>query len=311
MTVLSISIILIIITIIIINGYILSNLLKQKKQTLKDIQEQNKQISEYNKELARLRQELTENQIANSEICKKIDDNKSNLNDVQADIIKLQNAQKEAIDELNIKQKELENYDNNIAVIKDAKRAAEVELTTLKDTLTATRRRILLEQQETVNIEDFKLKLLQEDIDDIKVLENLKKQLNHKEIISKLIWSTFFQKEANALYARAANRAELPINVDSCGVYKITNLITQEVYIGQSKTIQKRWIAHIKCGLGIDTPATVKLYKNMQEYGIWNFSFEILNVCTADKLNELEKYWINAYQSDKIGLNMTIGGAKK
>ena len=30
----------------------------------------------------------------------------------------------------------------------------------------------------------------------------------------------------------------------SCGIYKITNLINNKVYIGQSQNIEHRWIAH-------------------------------------------------------------------
>lgn len=62
----------------------------------------------------------------------------------------------------------------------------------------------------------------------------------------------------------------------SCGIYKITNLVTEEIYIGQSVNISDRFKSHIKCGLGIDAPSTNKLYNNMQQYGVWNFTFEVL-----------------------------------
>ena len=41
----------------------------------------------------------------------------------------------------------------------------------------------------------------------------------------------------------------------------------------------------------------------MQEYGIWNFSFEILEECPRDQLNEKEKYYIELYQTKKFGYN--------
>ena len=47
----------------------------------------------------------------------------------------------------------------------------------------------------------------------------------------------------------------------------------------------------------------------MQEYGIQNFSFEVLQTCTRDKLNEKERFWIDMYESNKVGLN-TQGGRK-
>ena len=80
-----------------------------------------------------------------------------------------------------------------------------------------------------------------------------------------------------------------------CGIYKITNLISNQAYIGQSVDIASRFKQHIKCGLGIDAPASNKLYKSMIEDGVWNFSFELLEECSKDKLNERESFWIDLY----------------
>ena len=90
-------------------------------------------------------------------------------------------------------------------------------------------------------------------------------------------------------------------------IYKITNKQTGDIYIGQSVNVADRWKQHVKCGLGIDASATNKLYNNMQKYGVWNFTFEILQKCTRDKLNEKERFWIQMYQSNKVGLNVTKG----
>ena len=43
-----------------------------------------------------------------------------------------------------------------------------------------------------------------------------------------------------------------------CGIYKITNKQTGDIYIGQSVNIADRWKQHVKCGLGIDASATNK-----------------------------------------------------
>ena len=80
-----------------------------------------------------------------------------------------------------------------------------------------------------------------------------------------------------------------------CGIYKITNLVSNQAYIGQSVDIASRFKQHIKCGLGIDAPASNKLYKSMIEDGVWNFSFELLEECPKDKLNERESFWIDLY----------------
>ena len=93
-----------------------------------------------------------------------------------------------------------------------------------------------------------------------------------------------------------------------CGIYKITNLLTEQVYIGQSVNVADRWKQHCKCGLGIDASVTNKLYNAMQKYGVWNFSFELLEqVHQRNLLNEKEKFWIDMYQSNKFGYNSTKG----
>ena len=64
---------------------------------------------------------------------------------------------------------------------------------------------------------------------------------------------------------------------------------------------------HIKCGLGIEASATNKLYNSMQKDGVWNFSFELLEECPREKLNEAEKRWIEIYRSNDLGYNLTKG----
>ena len=96
-----------------------------------------------------------------------------------------------------------------------------------------------------------------------------------------------------------------------CGIYKITNLITGEHYIGQSKNIDERWKAHCKCGLGIEASATNTLYNSMQKDKVWNFTFEVLQECKPEELNEKEAFWIQSYQSNVYGLNTQKGVTKK
>jgi len=48
----------------------------------------------------------------------------------------------------------------------------------------------------------------------------------------------------------------------------------------------------------------------MQKEGVWNFSFELLEECPKELLNEKEKFWIEMYQSNKLGLNTMKGIAK-
>lgn len=51
------------------------------------------------------------------------------------------------------------------------------------------------------------------------------------------------------------------------------------------------------------------MYKIMQSIGIENFSFEVLEYCSAQELNDRERFWIDYYQSQTFGYNQTRGGA--
>ena len=89
----------------------------------------------------------------------------------------------------------------------------------------------------------------------------------------------------------------------TCGIYKITNLINNKVYIGQSKQIEIRWQQHKTSN------KNYALYSAFKKYGIDNFKFEIIEECFENLLNEREKYWINFYHSlAPNGYNMTLGG---
>ena len=72
----------------------------------------------------------------------------------------------------------------------------------------------------------------------------------------------------------------------SIGIYKIENLLSHKIYIGQSINIEKRWKEHCQ-------PSSNSLIaKDIQKYGKDNFSFIILEECLIDKLNEREDFYI-------------------
>lgn len=88
------------------------------------------------------------------------------------------------------------------------------------------------------------------------------------------------------------------------GIYKIENLINHKKYIGQSIEIEKRWQKHLQAK--DDFAIHVALCK----YGKDNFSFQIIEECSEDKLDERECYWIKYYNSlVPNGYNMAEGGS--
>lgn len=95
------------------------------------------------------------------------------------------------------------------------------------------------------------------------------------------------------------------------GIYKVTNLINQKVYIGQSTKIEYRWGQHHRKPFCISSSQyNTYFYRAIRKYGIENFSFEVLEECDLKSLNELERKWILYYRSNEneFGYNSTLGG---
>ena len=175
------------------------------------------------------------------------------------------------------------------------------ELDKIKATRTAAIEAQIREKKIKEQQSFYCLKISDADIADIQKLENIKKTLNKPRVLSMLIWQTWFQKPLKALAANILGTSTVT------GIYKITNIITGECYIGQAADIASRWSEHAKCGLGIDTPAGNKLYKAMQEYGLQSFSWELLEKCDRTELNEKERYYISLYDSVNYGYNILKG----
>lgn len=189
-----------------------------------------------------------------------------------------------------------------MTLISSKKQQAENELNQIRNAVHAATAARLLQQQEKDEWRFYSIHLTDNQITDITSLLSMKKDLHDPSIISKIIWSTYYNKPVGDMCNRVLG------NQKKCGIYKLTDKSTGYVYIGQSVDIANRWKTHIKYGLGIDTPITPnKLYQTMQGSSLWYWTFELLEECKKQKLNERERFWIDFYQSDKIGLNSTKG----
>ena len=253
----------------------------------------------------------------NNKLTTQIEEGKKHLSTIQNAIDNQQemssNAFKNYCDILEKKYKEVEEeHDMEIEALNTAysnlqlkllREADEVrsDLDKIKATRTAAIEAARREKDIENNLTFYCLDISDADKRDIAKLEALKPSLNKPRVLSMLIWQTWFQKPLKALSANVVGAT------DATGIYKITNIKTKECYIGQAIHIKDRWVEHVKCGLGIDTPAGNKLYKAIQEFGLWNFSFEVLEECPREQLNEKEKYYIDLYSSYDYGYNSTRG----
>lgn len=74
------------------------------------------------------------------------------------------------------------------------------------------------------------------------------------------------------------------------GVYKITNTVTGDFYIGSSKNTKRRWYNH-KCESTWKKNPNSSLYQDMQKYCVDKFKFEVLEETT--ELKQREQYWMD------------------
>lgn len=88
------------------------------------------------------------------------------------------------------------------------------------------------------------------------------------------------------------------------GVYKITNKITDDFYIGSSKNIIRRWSNH-KCPSTWKKRPGMLLYKAFRQYGLENFDFVIVE--ETDSLYEREQYFIDLLKPEYNIRTVTTG----
>lgn len=96
-------------------------------------------------------------------------------------------------------------------------------------------------------------------------------------------------------------------NIKMC-IYKITNIISGKIYIGQTRgNVRKRWLSHIRKTKKNNTSL---IYLSLAKHGIENFSFEVVDLAeTIDQLNYKEQLYIKINNSlSPTGYNLTSGG---
>ena len=185
------------------------------------------------------------------------------------------------------KQQEINSINEELESLKATKAA----------TIEAARKEQIIQEQKG----NYCLILPKEEEKDISLLHEVQYKISRPRAIAMIIWTAYYQPLAKIKFPKILGKQNI------CGVYKITNQKTGECYIGQAVDIRKRWYEHCKAGIGIDTPQGNKLYKAINEYGLDDFSFELLEECKPEELNKKEKYYIELYQSNIVGYNISGG----
>lgn len=133
---------------------------------------------------------------------------------------------------------------------------------------------------------------------DIDKLKGVAAQLSKPATLYKLIWKEYYENGFNAMIGRV-----LGGDKDKSGIYKITNINNQMVYIGQAASIGSRWRTHVKRGLKAEEGTSNRLYTALWEEGIENFTFQVVEFCDRKDLTEREKFYISFYNTKEYGYN--------
>lgn len=315
----------IILVILIVLAYFAIQKLKYTKTlVLAEVDKINDQYIERERALKVIEDNITEKRTDLEQLNEQIEDNKidyqkalENLSVINGQISGAE-KQLESLNDISIKNKQqisdaqeqkqqiLENIDKKfqndlkqlIETYQDKSEKYEEELNDLREKRNAAIQ-IAINEYETVNQRKFyMLDLSQNDIEDMKVLKQFEPILHNKEILGKLIYKTYVEKPYTSLIGRVLEKQSFS------GIYKITNELNQMCYIGQAVDIKKRWQTHLKRAVGAEGMVNNKLYPAMQEFGIENFSFEVIDKCSKDKLNEREQYWQKFYQAKSFGYSI-------
>ena len=139
----------------------------------------------------------------------------------------------------------------------------------------------------------------QEDIEFL--LTTVAAKVQHPDIISKLVWQEYVKPNLDDTFKRLEIKAEP-------GIYKLTSLENGKCYVGKSTDIKRRLTDHFKSVVGIASIADQAVHHAIRKEGFWNWTIEIITYCDKERLNELEKYYIDFFNAQDFGYNRTQGG---
>ncbi len=152
----------------------------------------------------------------------------------------------------------------------------------------------IIEEQKRKALEDVFYKVNVSEINRQRIQDIIAFAARFPEIkapIMSAIYSHYYAAEVSSMCNRVLGTGR------RTGIYKITNGINGMVYVGKSVDIRNRWTQHIKRAVGVEKETQNLLYPAMREYGVWNFSFEVLEDCLKEDLSAKEKFYQEVYKA--------------
>ena len=163
------------------------------------------------------------------------------------------------------------------------------------DSVTEVVKRAEAEQNEK---EFYRIHLSNEDIEEIKKIRSIEPYLRNKEPLNKIILKYYYEKPVNEMIGRVIGPGT------HIGIYKITNIESGKCYVGQSVDLSSRFKQHIKRGIGAEAPTKNKLYPIMLAIGPENFTFEVIEECEKNQLDEQEDYYQQFFHAIDYGYSI-------
>lgn len=196
----------------------------------------------------------------------------------------------------------LKNYSKEFLNLEESNQKKLLELQTqvaeYQAKATAVAEAAKREEEKRLNIDFYRCMLTPVDIEEIAAIRSVAHILRDPEPINKVIWKVYYEKPYTDLIGRVIGSGV------HCGIYKITNIENQKCYIGQAANLADRWRQHIKRGIGAEPATRNKLYPAMQEIGVENFTFEVIEECDRSLLDEREDYWQDFYKAKEFGYSI-------
>ena len=278
---------------------------EQKKQEL------NKQLEDYNIQIQQKQEKIyQEFENLDNEYCeykKKLDGEREILlKEHQDKIISEDRIYIEKIKEKEIfysqkiesLKQELENFLTNI---ENQKTKVKEELKIYEDKQAEIIKRFKEDEEKKQQIEFYKIKINENDKRDIENLKRLSSSFSRPDVLYKVIYETYYKSKLEEMFKRVLGDKK-----ESGGIYKITNINNNKVYIGKTTNFISRWRTHAKRGCGLER-ISGQLYDAMFEDGLENYMWEIVEVCQKEEQTQKEKDWIRFYKSNEYGYNQKVG----